>query len=350
MKINTPYISLFVSVAFTAAGVTTYQGVAQQPAAPQIRINAADQQTKQEKDEPKTEAAQGSPVSEPDARIVESGALSVPSPAASIADPRNGGEANLPVINQIILRELRAMPNGGGYAVNRKAVDGLKKAVVTDEKNANLAVTPNNAIPSFCSGATYLVFTKVLQNLRQSGQITITPASLKAYSEIGLPDGTGVWGRWNSNGPGTAKLFDEIGCGTNFSDIERALPGDFLKIWWNEEIGSKESGHSVIYLGRTIEKGNVSLRFWSSNIPGGYGEKSVPMSSAKRVLFSRLDKPKNLGDIAKLKRTNDFLSAMLKRPATWEEVVKECKVVIRTQVQRPVSPRLDAPPRAIPLQ
>lgn len=68
------------------------------------------------------------------------------------------------------------------------------------------------------------------------------------------------------------------------------------------------------------------LRFWSSNMPGGYGEKLVPMAKVRRALFSRLERPECLANLTALPRTDAFLSSMLKRAATWDEVVRECRV------------------------
>jgi hypothetical protein len=70
----------------------------------------------------------------------------------------------------------------------------------------------------------------------------------------GQGDGVGIWGRWNANGPGTARLFEELHLGKNFTSFEEARPGDFMKIFWNDNIGGTESGHSVIYLGRGSPK------------------------------------------------------------------------------------------------
>jgi len=142
-----------------------------------------------------------------------------------------------------------------------------------------------------------------------------------------LPRGSGLTalavklGRWNANGPGAARLFYELNAGDNFTDIAKALPGDFLKIWWTNQIGAKERRHLVVFQGtRRDESGERYLRFWSSNIPDGYGEKEIPMCNAKRLLFSRLSRPKGLQDASKLPADDKFLAAMLTDSFTMDQV------------------------------
>lgn len=146
--------------------------------------------------------------------------------------------------------------------------------------------------------------------------------ALERYANLDVKDGEEVFGRWNANGPGTAKLFAELRCGVNFTDYGSARPGDFMKIWWTEEIGSRERGHLVVLLGQTEE----SVTFWSSNQPGGYGRKTVTKSRIRRVLFSRLTESRRLGAVSGLSVRNRFLEDMLRKSFRWEDVVRECRV------------------------
>jgi hypothetical protein len=227
-------------------------------------------------------------------------------------------------INQTVLRVIGRMPKGGKYATSTVANQQLAAAIRC--AGSNLAVQPDGATPSYCSGATYLVFLGVLEELANAGQISISRGALDALPVAGNRDGEGVWGRWNANGPGTARLFAETNLGRNFTAWDKARPGDFLKVWWNEEIGAKERGHSVIYLGREDVDGVEHVRFWSSNVPDGYGEKLIPRTKIMRALFSRLDRPAMINRVASLSPTDDFLASMLKRSATQEEVNHLCKV------------------------
>jgi len=196
------------------------------------------------------------------------------------------------------------MPRGGAYAANRLAMERFTSAVGVH--NGSLSVQASTTVPNFCSEATYLVFLKAI-----AAQQALDPAALDALLVRGQPDGQGVWGRWNANGPGTARLFHELGLGRNFDDFEQARPGDFMKIFWSSEVGSRERGHSVVFLGRERSDGGVeTIRFWSSNTPGGYGEKVVPRSRIAYAIFSRLEHPEALNRLPSLPSTDVYLARL----------------------------------------
>ena len=137
-------------------------------------------------------------------------------------------------------------------------------------------------------------------------------------------DGEGVWGRWNANGPGTARLFYELGLGRNFTDFNQAQPGDFMKIFWNKNVGRRESGHSVIFLGTVNRLDGQYVRFWSSNIPHGYGEKEVPRSKIAFAIFSRLTNPANLTRIHSAPETDTYLASLLRKKSNFAEATQMC--------------------------
>src|SRR3984957_10615059 len=65
--------------------------------------------------------------------------------------------------NHVILTLLHTMPVGGGYSATSAATRDLQSAVqVSDGK---LSVKPAIARPTYCSGATYLVFVQAIQRL-----------------------------------------------------------------------------------------------------------------------------------------------------------------------------------------
>lgn len=225
--------------------------------------------------------------------------------------------------NATILQQIRTMPQGGGYSGSHAAKLGLIGCVTPTAAGFN--VTADRARPSFCSGATYLVFLKTVDALARSGSLNLdirTRAALLVGDQI---DGEGVWGRWNANGPGTARLFYEMKLGSNFSEFDRALPGDFMKIFWSADVGRKEHGHSVIYLGTEIVDGVENVRFWSSNTGFGYGEKMVPRAKVIAAIFSRLRSPGRLASADSLTpRTDPYLASLLTKESSLAEVRERC--------------------------
>ena len=243
--------------------------------------------------------------------------------ATCFMNPLRAEDNSLPLINRLILDSVRQMPSMGGYSPSTAANHALNQAV--SDSKGTLRVDPSHAMPSYCSGATYLVFLKTLAGLQSYGTLPLTPGTVAALRPTGQPDGTGIWGRWNANGPGTARLFHELELGSNFSDLSAALPGDFLKIFWNDGIGASEHGHSVIFLGVETKEGVPCVKFWSSNTPGGYGEKSVPRSKIHRMLFSRLKHPENINrPLSSL--TDSYLSSLVNRSSSPQDMNAMCGV------------------------
>lgn len=226
--------------------------------------------------------------------------------------------------NDVVLQQVAAMPEGGGYAATTRAHEALAAAVSTDA--GSVRIQANKAVPSYCSGATYLVFLKALGELQRRGLLQIDRTQWTALFPAKLADGEGVWGRWNANGPGTPRLFFELGLGKNFSSFEDARPGDFLKIFWTDAVGKSEHGHSVVFLGLEQKDGVEHVRFWSSNKPGGYGEKSVPRSKIVRAIFSRLEKPQNISGAVSLPRRDAYLAGLLSRNSSFAEAGRMCGV------------------------
>ena len=66
-----------------------------------------------------------------------------------------------------------------------------------------------------------------------------------------------------------------------------------------------------------------TLTFWSSNIPNGYGTKTVPLQRIHRLLFSRLEHPENLNRPL-LPRTDPYLSSLVRRSSSPEEMARQC--------------------------
>ena len=224
--------------------------------------------------------------------------------------------------NDLILEQIRQMPQGGRYSASRVATIRLQAAAHFE--SGKFFVVPDAASPSYCSGATYLVFMKTIEALRARGSLNLDFATLESLMIRGQRDGEGIWGRWNANGPGTARLFHEMDLGENFDDFAQAQPGDFMKIFWSPEVGRAEHGHSVIYLGMERKAGIDYVKFWSSNIPTGYGEKSVPRAKIVHAIFSRLDAPANLSRASSAPTVDRYLASLLSSRSSYEEAKAKC--------------------------
>ncbi len=230
--------------------------------------------------------------------------------------------------NAAVLAAIRNMPSGGRYSASQAAFEGLGRAISVGY--GGLRIDPMVAQPSFCSSATYLVFVQAIDQLSRQGGFAMDAQTLSGLLVSHQRDGQGIWGRWNANGPGTARLFAELKLGRNFADMADARPGDFMKIFWNDEIGQKEHGHSVVFLGVNSVGGKDYVRFWSSNIPSnpgdlsGYGEKIVPRTKIVRTIFSRLETPANITRLRTINPTDSFLAGLLSHRATIDEVRRLC--------------------------
>lgn len=226
--------------------------------------------------------------------------------------------------NAIVLEQIQRMPAGGGYAVSRDALSGLGESV--RPAGDTVEISPASAMPSFCSGATYLVFLKTLKVAEARHRIPPLGNVWKSLLPRPTSDGTGVWGRWNANGPGASRLFYELKLGRNFTSFDSARPGDFLKIFWTNAVGKNERGHLVIYLGREMKDGVEYVRFWSSNKPVGYGEKSVTRSKIARAIFSRLESPENIANVPRLPKKDAYLASLLSSESSFVEALEKSGV------------------------
>ena len=224
--------------------------------------------------------------------------------------------------NSLILEEIKQMPQGGHYSVSHFAKICLQRSAHFE--SGKFFVLPQAGSPSFCSGATYLVFIKTIEALRARGDLNLDSGTLEHLIIRDQHDGEGVWGRWNANGPGTARLFHELGLGHNFDNFDQAKPGDFMKIFWSRQVGKNEHGHSTIFLGIENRAGVEYVRFWSSNVPSGYGEKAVPRTKIAYALFSRLETPTNLARINGAPYIDTYLASLLRTRSSITEAGTKC--------------------------
>jgi hypothetical protein len=224
--------------------------------------------------------------------------------------------------NSLILEQIKQMPQGGRYSVSRFAKLRLQSSAHFE--SGKFFILPSAASPSFCSGATYLVFIRTIDALRARGELHIDYPTLEQLIIRDQRDGKGIWGRWNANGPGTARLFHELGLGQNFDNFDQAKPGDFMKIFWSRQVGKSEHGHSTIFLGMESRFGMQYVRYWSSNIPSGYGEKRVPRNKVAYAIFSRLETPANLARINSAPSVDTYLASLLRTRSSISEAGTKC--------------------------
>lgn len=229
----------------------------------------------------------------------------------------------------ILLKTVAAMPRNGGYSVSDQTIDNLSfKAVVWNDSLRRLDLNMQAAQPSFCSAACYLVLLNAVKRWQQETRTAWPAAAWQALDITRQEDGRGVWGRANANGPGFAKLVHDIGAGVSFTDIRKARAGDFLKFFWTEDIGCKERGHMVIYLGAVQKDGGIHIRYWSSNTPDGYSERLVPLNKMHHLIFTRIVSPNKLAEAAKLPEIDPWLRDMQTREVSFEEVVAKCGLIV----------------------
>lgn len=223
--------------------------------------------------------------------------------------------------NEAVLNAVHIMPQGGGYSRGKDAFDALRQAVRWGEEDKP-EILAKAARPAFCSGATYVVLLIALAQEQFQGRISLIPDVWRQLMIEDQQDGEGAWGRWNANGPGTARLFYETGAGRNFTAWEEAKAGDFLKIFWNDSIGASEKGHSVIFLGMETGDGEEKVSYWSSNEPDGYSVKTIPRSKIQRAIFSRLETPNKLAALLKLPKVDPLLAGLVERTISPEDAAK----------------------------
>lgn len=228
-----------------------------------------------------------------------------------------------------VLRTIsKDMPTGGSYSATPEDVARVaEQAVVWSDSRQQLLISPHKAAPTFCSAACYMVMLRALQRWEQQSGYKLPPAVWQALDvKPDQSDGTGAWGRANANGPGLARLVNELKVGINFRDVRQAQPGDFLKIFWSDNIGAHERGHLVVYLGLEKKNGTTHLRYWSANKPGGYGIKSVPLSRMHNLIFTRITTPQNFVRTPALPAHDPWLSAMQSRDFSFAEVCRACNI------------------------
>jgi len=90
--------------------------------------------------------------------------------------------------NDVVLAQVRQMPKGGSYSVSHFAKIRLQSSAHFE--SGKFFIIPSG--PSFCSGATYLVFIRTIEALRERNQLRFDYGTLKRLIIRDQHDGEGV--------------------------------------------------------------------------------------------------------------------------------------------------------------
>ena len=230
--------------------------------------------------------------------------------------------------NKMILDIIKAMPKGGGYTLS---VSELQLPTITANSvgGGKWEMRVFEGHPSHCTSATYTIFAQLAATLQNGGRINLSPTEIESLAiQHSMPDGKarvdgqGPFQIFNSNGAGAAALIKHTGTGISFRDDKfvYARPGDFLKLFWNENVGATERGHQVVFLDHRTVEGREMVCFWGSQhqkhdkrreggseplyypmaagdeVVDGYGEVCRPRGDIKAMVFSRVTCMEHLGD------------------------------------------------------
>src|ERR1043166_6362708 len=80
-------------------------------------------------------------------------------------------------LNSLVLEQVHKLPSGGRYSVSHFATIKLQSAAHFE--SGKFFVIPTAPYPSFCSGATYIVFIKTIEALRDRGPLQLDFATLE---------------------------------------------------------------------------------------------------------------------------------------------------------------------------
>ena len=238
--------------------------------------------------------------------------------------------------NKMILEIIVSLPTGGGYEVRGSRV--ALPVISVHQLGARLGLHVRDGHPSHCTSAAYALYMHLVARLHNSGQINLSVEQIRSLQAVkarpdGTPmqDGQGPFWIFNANGAGAAAFLKHTGTGISFRDdaLVHARPGDFLKIFWNENVGieyfknggvnrrKSERGHQVVFTDHKVIAGTEMICFWGSQKQGrtkrrkrrevryfpaqpngkvhnGYGEVCRPRGDIKHMIFSRIVCMENL--------------------------------------------------------
>src|SRR5438552_15504786 len=86
--------------------------------------------------------------------------------------------------NSLILEQIKEMPQGGCYSVSHFTKIRLQSWAHFE--SGKFFILPSQASPSFCSGATYLVFISTIEALREHGQLSLNYSTFECSIRLDL--------------------------------------------------------------------------------------------------------------------------------------------------------------------
>ena len=101
------------------------------------------------------------------------------------------------------------MPQGGRYSVSHFAKIRLQSSAHFE--SGKFFILPSQASPSFCSGATYLVFIRTIEALRARGQLHLDYSTLERLIIRDQHDGEGSGADGTQTDPARPAFFTSSG-------------------------------------------------------------------------------------------------------------------------------------------
>jgi hypothetical protein len=153
-------------------------------------------------------------------------------------------------------------PKTGGY-------DGCTTDVVVGGKTV---MKGEPGARTFCCGLTLEVFYKYAASKPAvAAQLASNPGKFK-----------GDWFCHNINSPGPLDALSSAKLGKKVTNLEEALPGDFVQLWRNDK-----SGHSVMFVNwlRDASGKRIGLQYWSTQTStNGIGFSSEAFGNAPKQI------------------------------------------------------------------
>lgn len=223
------------------------------------------------------------------AKIIEKEDRDQPSPNRGVAtlDNRNNKIDLSNHLNNYVLDVIKTYSTGDGnhpYLLNNdfQNYNGVTEDLYY-QGELILKANPNGDKSSHCTGITFEVFFKAMQNRNKALGVDIN--NFNGMGKAELRDFILTWyvALGSKDESNLAVAIEKYGLGNRISDMEALRPGDFIDL-------SREnnSGHAVIFI-NWIREGNkiIGLKYWSSqgstngisykeeyfNIRGSNGEK-----------------------------------------------------------------------------